>query len=84
MGLTFFPAVQDYFVLVPNEYYEPSLLKEQVLEPCLAGAAGTEREAAFCRHFVYPDAEGFPTGWADYAERPGGGGGQVNVLFGPV
>ncbi len=61
--------------MVPNEYYEPTLLKEQELEPCLAGAAG--RGVPYCRHFVYPDVSSFPTGWADYAERPGGGGGQV-------
>ena len=27
----------DYFVFMPMEYYEPTILKEEVFDPCLAG-----------------------------------------------
>ena len=65
--------LQDYFVLVPNEYYEPSLLREDVFQPCMAGSRQSE---PYCKHYAYPDVSEFPIGWADYAERPGGGGGN--------
>ena len=81
MKLSLSLSLQDYFVLLPQEYYEPSLLKEQVLEPCLAtGMSGSEPVPPFCRHYVYPDASAFPVGWADYAEIPGGRGGSVRRL----
>ncbi len=78
-------TTQDYFALVPTEYSEPSLLKEQVLEPCLArGRTGSGEDsgtAPFCRHYVYPDVSSFPTGWSYYAEIPGGGGGTVRDII---
>ena len=57
----------DYFVLVPHEYYEPTILKEDVFSPCLAGG----QNIPYCRQFSYPDVEGFPVAYSDYAVRPG-------------
>lgn len=45
----------DYFVLLPRQYYEPSILKENVYEPCLAGET-----LPICRHYSYPEMGGFP------------------------
>jgi laminin alpha 3/5 len=58
----------DYFVLVPREYYEPSILKQDVYEPCLAGEI-----LPYCRHYSYPDLAAFPKTYSNNAERPGGG-----------
>ena len=60
---------QDYFVLLPNEYKEPSILKEDVYEPCLAGEI-----SAYCRHYSYPNLAAFPITYSTNAERPGGSG----------
>lgn len=62
----------DYFVLLPHEYYEPSILKEEVYEPCLAGQV-----LPYCRHYSYPDLASFPKTYSDNAERPGGGAGYA-------
>ncbi len=56
-------------MLVPSDYYEPTILKDQVLSPCLAG-----QSQPLCRQYTYPDTRNlFPTAWSDYAERPDGG-----------
>lgn len=68
-----FPPSQDYFVLVPNEYYEPRLLNEDVYDACLAG-----EQLPYCRQYSYPDITQFPTGWSDgNARRPGGSNNDV-------
>lgn len=59
---------QDYFVLLPAEYYEPSILKQDVFEPCLAGET-----SEYCRHYSYPDLAAFRKTYSSNAERPGGG-----------
>ena len=58
----------DYFVLLPNEYYEPSILKDDKYLPCLAG-----QTLPYCRHYSYPAISGFPKAYSTAAERPGGG-----------
>ena len=58
----------DYFVFLPREYYEPSILKEDVFQPCLAGET-----SPYCRHYTYPDLAAFPKTDSYNAERPGGG-----------
>ena len=45
----------DYFVLIPQEYYEPRILKQDVYAPCLAG-----QTLPYCRHYSYPDLAAFP------------------------
>ena len=59
---------KDYFVFLPREYYEPSILKEDVFQPCLAG-----QTLPYCRHYTYPDLAAFPKTYSSNAERPGGG-----------
>ena len=44
----------DYFVFLPREYYEPSILKEDVFQPCLAGET-----LPYCRQYTYPDLGNF-------------------------
>ena len=53
--------------MLPREYYEPSILKEDVYEPCLA-----EETLAYCRHYSYPDLAEFPKTYSTDAEQPGG------------
>ena len=55
--------------MVPREYSEPSILKQDVFEPCLAGET-----LPYCRHYSYPDLAAFPKTYSQDAERPGGGG----------
>lgn len=43
----------DYFVLLPSEYYEATLLTQDVNVPCQIGYKG------LCRHFGYPSLEPF-------------------------
>ena len=57
----------DYFVFLPREYYEPSILKEDVFQPCLAGET-----LPYCRHYTYPDVAEFPKTYSNDAELPGG------------
>lgn len=45
----------DYFVLIPAEYYEASILTYQVSTPCEIGYKG------LCRHYAYPNLEKFNT-----------------------
>lgn len=39
----------DYFVLLPSEYYEASILTQDVNKPCEIGSQ------ELCRHFAYPN-----------------------------
>ncbi|KAI5729364.1 hypothetical protein M8J76_001799 [Diaphorina citri] len=41
-------AYIDYFVLLPQAFYEPSILVERELRPC------TRQDQRLCRHFNYP------------------------------
>lgn len=54
--------------MVPNQYYEPSILNEHVYNPCIAGEV-----LPYCRDYVYPDVRQFPTTTSEMAQRPGGG-----------
>lgn len=60
--------IQDYFVFIPREYYEPGILKEDVYEPCLAGQV-----LPYCRHYSYPDLSAHPRTYSTQSNRPGGG-----------
>ncbi|XP_045458049.1 laminin subunit alpha [Melitaea cinxia] len=44
----------DYFVLIPEAYYEATVLTKLVDKPCLIG------DNKLCRHFAYPSVEGRP------------------------
>ncbi|XP_011495348.1 PREDICTED: laminin subunit alpha [Ceratosolen solmsi marchali] len=43
----------DYFVLLPSEYYEASILTQEVSTPCVIGYKG------LCRHYAYPNLTPF-------------------------
>ena len=43
----------DYFVLLPAEYYEASILTQEVSTPCQIGYKG------LCRHYAYPSISKF-------------------------
>ncbi|CAK1588443.1 unnamed protein product [Parnassius mnemosyne] len=45
----------DYFVLIPEAYYEATVLTKLVDKPCVIG------ERNLCRHFAYPSLSGLPT-----------------------
>ncbi|KAK0176557.1 hypothetical protein PV328_000678 [Microctonus aethiopoides] len=45
----------DYFVLLPAEYYEATILTQDVDVPCEIGQTG------LCRHYGYPDLSNFDT-----------------------
>ena len=62
----------DYFVLIPQEYYEPRILKQNVYQPCLAGVT-----LPYCRHYSYPDLAAFPKTYGTSAGRPGDSFGNV-------
>lgn len=49
----FFP--QDYFVLIPESYYEATVLTKIVDKPCVVG------DKTLCRDFAYPSLVGRPT-----------------------
>lgn len=49
------PLFLDYFVLLPVEYYEASILTHEVSTPCEIGYKG------LCRHYAYPNLEYFNT-----------------------
>ena len=57
---------QDYFVLVPKEYYEPTILKEDVYVPCLAS-----QTLPLCGHYNYPSVDGYPKVMSAEAKIPG-------------
>ncbi|CAH2227088.1 jg4806 [Pararge aegeria aegeria] len=44
----------DYFVLIPEAYYEATVLTKLVDTPCIIG------ENKLCRHFAYPNLRGLP------------------------
>ena len=46
---------QDYFVLIPEAYYEATVLTKLVDKPCIIG------DRKLCRHFAYPSLNGRPT-----------------------
>ncbi|KAK6179097.1 hypothetical protein SNE40_011531 [Patella caerulea] len=46
----------DYFVLIPQAYYEATVIQDKVIRPCAIPANG---EA--CLHYGYPDLKGYPT-----------------------
>ncbi|XP_012943161.1 laminin subunit alpha isoform X2 [Aplysia californica] len=52
----------DYFVLIPQSYYEASQLQVSVTNPCLASG-----DIGPCLSFKYPDIDGFPTGLGENA-----------------
>ena len=58
----------DYFVLLPNEYTEPRILKQDVRAPCLRDRA----EQDFCREYVYPTVDQFPSVDSRDAVNPSG------------
>ncbi|KAJ8668735.1 hypothetical protein QAD02_010398 [Eretmocerus hayati] len=43
----------DYFVLLPADYYEASILTQEVSQPCTVGYKG------LCRHYAYPSLASF-------------------------
>ncbi|KAL0902126.1 hypothetical protein ABMA27_000070 [Loxostege sticticalis] len=45
----------DYFVLIPEAYYEATVLTKIVDRPCVVG------DQRLCRHFAYPSVQGRPT-----------------------
>ncbi|XP_046976709.1 laminin subunit alpha [Vanessa cardui] len=45
----------DYFVLIPEAYYEATVLTKLVDKPCVIG------DKNLCRHFAYPSLDGRPT-----------------------
>ncbi|XP_045509429.1 laminin subunit alpha [Colias croceus] len=45
----------DYFVLIPEAYYEATVLTKVVDKPCIIG------DRKLCRHFAYPSLSGKPT-----------------------
>lgn len=42
-------------MLIPEAYYEATVLTKLVDKPCIIG------EKKLCRHFAYPSLSGFPT-----------------------
>ena len=56
----------DYFVLLPNEYVKPRILKKDIHAPCRRGD-----NADFCRDYSFPTIERYPTGLGGDAMRPG-------------
>lgn len=46
---------QDYFVILPAEYYEGNILVDKVLNPCVIDNI----EVGLCRHFDYPSISKF-------------------------
>ena len=54
----------DYFVLIPQEYYEPRILKQDVYAPCLAG-----QTLPYCRHYSYPDLAAFPKTYGNFIRK---------------
>lgn len=44
---------QDYFVLLPAEFYEADILVDKVVYPCVSG------NETICRHFRYLDDNTF-------------------------
>lgn len=53
--------LKDYFVLIPAEYYEASLLVSNVTNAC------TIDENKVCRHYLYPKVSSY-----DYVRGAGG------------
>ncbi|KOB71560.1 putative laminin A chain [Operophtera brumata] len=62
----------DYFVLIPEAYYEATVLTKLVDKPCEVG------DDSLCRHFGYPslegrssaDISGLTTGVTNYIDNP--------------
>ena len=64
---------QDYFALVPKEYFEPLILKENIYDSCLAGVT-----LPYCMQYGYPDVSQHPTALSEqHSQRPGGSLGDV-------
>ena len=59
----------DYFVLLPNEYTEPRILKHDIRTPCLRDGSQD-----FCREYIYPSANQFKSVDAKDAMNPSGAG----------
>ena len=55
-------------MLVPKEYYDPTILKEDVYVPCLAG-----QTLPLCAHYTYPELTGYPKIISTDAQIPGRG-----------
>jgi len=56
----------DYFVLLPNEYVKPRILKQDIKEPCKRGIP-----QEFCKEYTFPLLDRFPSGLGRDAMRPG-------------
>ena len=56
----------DYFVLLPNEYVKPRILKKNIHNPCKRGD-----NEDFCRDYTFPMIDRFPSGIGGDAMRPG-------------
>ena len=54
--------------MVPKEYYDPTILKEDVYVPCIAG-----QTLPLCAHYTYPDLFGNPQVMSTDAQIPGRG-----------
>ena len=56
----------DYFVLLPNEYVKPRILRTDVQNPCERG-----QNDNFCRDYSFPMIDQYPAGVGGDAMRPG-------------
>ena len=59
----------DYFVLLPTEYTEPRILRQDIRDPCLRDGSQD-----FCREYVYPMADQFSGVDSKDAMNPSGAG----------
>ncbi|XP_055884413.1 laminin subunit alpha-like isoform X2 [Biomphalaria glabrata] len=68
----------DYFVLVPNAYYEASQVQHKVTNPCVA-----PNDPGPCVHFKYPDLEGHPKGLGKSGYKVLDDNTRVDVVLNP-
>ena len=59
----------DYFVLLPGEFTDPSVLRHDVTEPCLRDGSQD-----FCREYIYPMVDMYPNVDSKDALNPAGAG----------
>lgn len=55
--LIYFVVLQDYFVLLPEDFYLATILNEQVDSPCIV------HERKLCKDYTYPNVSYFDTVW---------------------
>lgn len=58
---------QDYFVLLPEDFYLATILNQEVEKPC------TMNETDLCRHYAYPNITMFDKSWGVGGFIPSGG-----------